>query len=117
MPSLSEGLPLALLEAMFAGKAIVASAVGGIPEAARNGQEALLVPPNDATALRDAIAEAIDNPALRAALGGNATSRANAQYGLDTMTAAYEAVYRGRQASLAGWHNPTFDEALRHNLR
>jgi glycosyltransferase involved in cell wall biosynthesis len=47
MPSLFEGLPMALLEAMIAGKAIVASATSGIPEAIESGREGLLVTPGD----------------------------------------------------------------------
>ena len=55
MPSLWEGLPLALLEAMLAGNAIVASATSGIPEAITAGEEGLLVAPGDAEALADAL--------------------------------------------------------------
>ena len=50
MPSLWEGLPMALLEAMIAGKAIIASATSGIPEAIVDGREGLLFPPT--TSLR-----------------------------------------------------------------
>lgn len=69
MPSLdhdgrTEGLPVALLEAMTAGLPIVATRTGGIPEACE-GAGVLLAPPNDARALRDAVVTLLGDPALR----------------------------------------------------
>jgi len=79
-PALSEGLPLALLQAMAAGKPIVATRVGGVPEALRDGLDGLLVEPRDAGALAAALERLIPNPALRAALGGSARARARAEF-------------------------------------
>lgn len=95
MPSYAEGLPLALLEAMFAGSAIVASGVGGIPEAVADGEEALLTPPADPDALRRALARLIADPALRARLGAAARRRADAEFRIERMADRYEALYRG----------------------
>lgn len=93
MPSLSEGLPLALLEAMMAGLPIVSSAVGGIPEVVRDGKEALLVPSEDPAALAGAIARLLDDAALRATLGRAAKAVAERSYHVDAMTDGYEGLY------------------------
>jgi len=69
MPSLFEGLPMALLEAMIAGKAIVASATSGIPEAIESGREGLLVSPGDVAALARALQSLLTDEARRNALG------------------------------------------------
>jgi glycosyltransferase involved in cell wall biosynthesis len=55
LPSVSEGLPLILLEAMAAGCPIVASRVGGVPEAVRHGKNGLLVQPRRSDELADAL--------------------------------------------------------------
>ncbi|MDQ6926839.1 MAG: glycosyltransferase family 4 protein [Candidatus Eremiobacteraeota bacterium] len=93
MPSLNEALPMALLEAMAAGKPIVASAVGGIPEAVRTEREGLLVPPGDVDALGVALDRLLCGAALRQTFGRQARQRARAQYGLARMIEAHESLY------------------------
>ena len=67
-----DGLPVAILEAMAAGLPVVATPVGGIPEAIVSGENGRLVQPEDSRALRLAIAELLDDHALRARLGAAA---------------------------------------------
>jgi glycosyltransferase involved in cell wall biosynthesis len=94
MPSLWEGLPMALLEAMTAGKAVVASATSGIPEAIDDGREGLLVPPGDVRALADALASLLSDRDQRAALGEAAMVRAHRDFTIQVMADRYEALYR-----------------------
>ena len=91
-PSRSEGLGLALLEALGAGVPAVAFAVGGIPEVAGSPSVVRLVPPEDPGALADAIAELLAEPALRGRLVAQGRERA-AAYDVGRMTAAYEQLY------------------------
>jgi glycosyltransferase involved in cell wall biosynthesis len=93
MPSLWEGLPMAVLEAMVAGKAIVASRIAGIPEAIVDGREGLLVPPGQVTPLADALRKLILNPERRASLGAMAAIRANEDFTVGVMTSRYEQLY------------------------
>jgi glycosyltransferase involved in cell wall biosynthesis len=97
MPSLWEGLPLAILEAMFAGKPVVASAASGIPEAIESGIQGLLVPPGDSDALSAALREVLSDPVRRAAYGGAARERAHAEFTIEHMTDAYERLYARSQ--------------------
>ena len=62
MPSLFEGLPFAMLEAMAAGKPVLASDVGGVSEALRDGETGVLVPPGDVDALVQALAKLLAEP-------------------------------------------------------
>jgi glycosyltransferase involved in cell wall biosynthesis len=66
LPSHSEGSPLVLFEAMAAGRAIVATSVGGIPETVENAVSALLVPPRDIMRLKEALRSLCADPAGRA---------------------------------------------------
>jgi len=93
MPSLWEGLPLALLEAMLAGKAIVASEVFGIPEAITPGEHGLLVPAGDSGELARALRRLLEDAHLRKRLGQAAKQRAMREFTLSTMTDAFERVY------------------------
>lgn len=84
VPSLgSEGTSLSVIEGLAAGRAVVASAVGGIPNIILDGFNGLLVPPGDEQQLRFALRLLVESPSLRATLGqaGRATSRA--QLGFD----------------------------------
>ena len=93
MPSLWEGLPLALLEAMHAGKAIVATTASGIPEAITAGEHGLLAPPGDPAALAEALRRLLTEPPLRRRLGSAAAQRAADEFSIDAMTSAYERLY------------------------
>src|SRR4051812_41824635 len=93
MPSLWEGLPMALLEAMIAGKAIVASSASGIPEAIADGREGLLVPPADVDALAEALHAVLIDPMRRVALGDAAATRARSDFTVQVMADRYEMLY------------------------
>ena len=75
LPSRVEGLPMAMLEAMAYGKALIVSPVGGIPEFVSDGQEGFLVPPDDIEAISRAIATLAENPELRVQMGRAARAR------------------------------------------
>ena len=89
-PSLAEGLPLAILEAMFAARPIIASAVGEIPEAL--GGEGVLVEPGDDAALAAAIDRLLRDSVGARALGGRAQIRARATYALAQSVERYAAL-------------------------
>jgi glycosyltransferase involved in cell wall biosynthesis len=78
MSSRSEGLPMALLEAMAYGMAIVSTAVGGIEEVVDSGETALLVPAEDPESLAEALCRLVAEPALRRSLAAAARERARA---------------------------------------
>lgn len=105
MPSLHEGLPYTLLEAMALGTPIIASRVGGLAEVLQDGVTALLVPPGDATALARAIVGLHDDPELRRRLGENAQRLQQAHYSLEAMAERYVRVYR-ELLSTAKWLSP-----------
>ncbi|HZR83088.1 MAG TPA: glycosyltransferase family 4 protein [Candidatus Binatia bacterium] len=92
MPSLAEGLGVAAIEAMAAGRAVVASAVGGLGELVRDRVDGLLVPPADDIALADALARCLEDGELRDRLGKAAVARAG-EYSVAAMARGTEAVY------------------------
>jgi len=92
LPSLREGLPLALLEAMAAGVPVVATSVGGVPAAAEGA--ALLVPPGDEQALAEGLATLAADPSRRAALARAGRERVEQRYGAERQVRALESLYR-----------------------
>lgn len=94
MPSLWEGMPMAVLEAMVAGKAIVASDTGGIPEAIENGAQGLLVPPGSVPPLADALRRLMLDQSYRASLGAAAGERGMAEFTVAAMAKRYQTLYR-----------------------
>jgi len=94
LPSRFEGHPLALLEAMALGKAVAASAVGGVPETLRDGETGLLVPRGNVQALARALERLQSDSALRVRLGSEAAREARARYNVRSTVAALEGVYR-----------------------
>ncbi len=92
-PSLHEGLGSILLDAMQFGLPVVASAVGGIPEAIQDGENGILVPPNDPDALAAAILRLCSDAPLRNAIAERNRVRARA-FDPSTMTERYLDIYR-----------------------
>jgi alpha-maltose-1-phosphate synthase len=94
-PSLYEPLGIVNLEAMACGTAVVASAVGGIPEVVADGTTGLLVPPDDERALADAINALIADPARATELGARGRARAVAEFSWDSIAAQTAGLYAG----------------------
>jgi len=91
-PTRAEGLCIAVHEAMQAGLPVIASAVGQIPHSLEHGRSGWLVPPGDASALADALASALSDPARLAAMGRNARRRVLTQYSVASFHQAGEAL-------------------------
>ena len=93
MPSLNEALSNVLLESMAAAAPVVATRVGGTPEALQDGETGLLVPPGDATAIVSAVSTLLDNRELAARLGGAARVQISKRFSVDRMVRATEDLY------------------------
>ncbi len=94
MPSLNEALSNVLLESMAAGAPVVATRVGGTPEAVQDGVNGLLVPPGEPLPLANAICELLANPPLAARLGEAARRSIDERFSMTRMVAATEQLYR-----------------------
>jgi len=92
-PSVSEGLPLALLEAMFAARPIVASDVGEIGTALGRGEVGILVEAANPPALAAALERLLSDPEMARTLGGRARARARAEYDVAQMVRRYASLY------------------------
>ena len=93
LPSLWEGLPLVLLEALCLGKPIVATDVGGNREIVAPGVHGLLVPAGDPCALAEAIFRVGSEPTLRATAKREGPERFRESFSLDAMTASYATLF------------------------
>lgn len=94
MPSHHEGLGVAALEAMAAGVPVIASAVGGLPEAVVDGTTGMLVPPGDPGALATAITRVTGDDDLRRRLGAAGARRVREHFTMAGMAARTLEVYR-----------------------
>jgi glycosyltransferase involved in cell wall biosynthesis len=93
LPSLWEGLPIALLEAMAAGLPVVATRVGGVPEVVVDGVTGLLVPPRDPEALSEAILTLLQDPDLRQKMGQAGQDRVREYFSVERMVKRTENLY------------------------
>jgi glycosyltransferase involved in cell wall biosynthesis len=93
LASRREGLGVAALEAMAAGRPVVASAVGGLCDAVVEGRTGLLVPPDDAPALSGAVARLLRDDDLRSALGAAGPQRIREGFLAEPMVTSYTRLY------------------------
>jgi glycosyltransferase involved in cell wall biosynthesis len=93
LPSYSEGVSLALLEAMAAGLPVIATAVGGLPEVVTDGENGLLIPPRDAEALATALARLLEASDFAKKLGQNARKHVREHFSLDRLGREINEIY------------------------
>lgn len=102
MPSRQEGTPIALLEAAAVGSPILATACGGIPELVTDGEQAILVPPRNPSALAEGLLLFCRDSELRQVLASRAQARIKREFSLETQVqatmAAYEKALEHRKA-------------------
>lgn len=94
LPSYAEGMPMALLEAMSWGLPVIATPVGGVPEAIEHNVNGLLVRPGDIDGIAAAVARLMSEPALRRRLGAAARQTIEARFSLDATLERLGEVYR-----------------------
>ncbi len=93
LPSLSEGLSMAILEAMIAGKPVIATRVGGNPELVIDEETGFLVPPRDSQTLADRLITSLTNKQQSATFAERGKRRAEGQFSLQTMVSSYQSLY------------------------
>jgi glycosyltransferase involved in cell wall biosynthesis len=101
LPSRREGLGVAALEAMAAGRAVVCSAVGGLADSVVDGRTGLHVQPEDVEGLAAALAQLLDDGDLRARLGRSGPARIAERFSAEPMVEAHERLYR---EVIEEWH-------------
>lgn len=98
LPSHSEGHPLVVLEAMAAGAAVIATAVGGVPETIRDGVDGVIVPPRSPERLADALTQLLGDPDLCRSLGSAARKRVEERFDLPVFREQLLALYQSALA-------------------
>jgi L-malate glycosyltransferase len=93
LPSLIEGISGVILEAAAQGIPTVATEVGGVPEAVKDGRTGRLVPPGDMGAFVSAVGELLDDPARRLAMGDRALAFVRGHYAMDGIVGRFEGLY------------------------
>jgi len=93
LSSVSEGFPNSLVEAMAAGRPIVATDVGGVCDAVRHGENGILVPPGDPTAFADALRVLLRDVDLRRRMGAAGARRAREEFHAATVVGSLERLY------------------------
>ena len=104
LPSLNEGLPMTVLEAMAASRPVIATRVGAIPSVIKDGENGLLVDPRDTDGLRNALARLLSDSDLCRRMGGQAHDWVSRNYTSEVMALKYRQLYEevlGRTAIAA----------------
>jgi glycosyltransferase involved in cell wall biosynthesis len=93
MPSLTEGFPRVAIEAMAAGKSVIATKVGGVPEAITHGQSGILVQPKNIESMSTALVELVRDVELQARLSVAARKHVEQNYSVEKYVARLDEIY------------------------
>jgi len=99
LPSSNEGTPVSAIEALAAGRPVVATRVGGVPDVVREGQDGFLVDPGATDDLADRLARLARDPALRERMGGAGRERVLPRYAVARLIDDVDRLYRSLLAS------------------
>jgi glycosyltransferase involved in cell wall biosynthesis len=99
LPSINEGTPVSAIEALAAGRPVVATRVGGVPDVVREGEDGFLVEPGDVDALADRLARLAADPELRERLGAAGRARVIPRYSVERLVDDIDLLYRSLLAS------------------
>ncbi len=94
LPSYAEGFPFAVLEAMLAGKAVVTTPVGALPEVFRHGEHLFFVEPGDVKGIADTVTLLLQNPPLREQIGQNARKLVQRELNLNIFADRMESIFK-----------------------
>ena len=114
--SLSEGMSNAILEAMSAGKPVVATAVGGNPELVEDGTTGYLVPPGDADAMADALGKLLADPEEARRMGACGRARVEREFGIVKMVDRYEDILQYVHLKRSAWKGAILKKRLARAL-
>jgi glycosyltransferase involved in cell wall biosynthesis len=98
LTSLNEGTPVALIEAMAASRAVVATSVGGVPDVVEHGRTGLLVPPEDPAAVAEALIRLAADEDGRRVMGASARLAIADRFSTERLVDALERLYVGEVA-------------------
>jgi glycosyltransferase involved in cell wall biosynthesis len=94
LPSINEGTPVSAIEALAAGRPVVATRVGGVPDVVREGEDGFLVDPGDVDALADRLARLAADPKLRERLGAAGRARVIPRYSVERLIDDVDRLYQ-----------------------
>jgi glycosyltransferase involved in cell wall biosynthesis len=106
LPSGNEGTPVSVIEALAAGRPVVATRVGGVPDVVRDGVDGFLVDPGATDELAERLTQLASDPELRERFGGAGRSRVLPRYAVDRLVDDVDRLYRALLGS-AGIRKPT----------
>jgi len=108
LPSINEGTPVSAIEALAAGRPVVATRVGGVPDVIREGEDGFLVEPGDVDALAERLARLAADPELRERLGTAGRARVIPRYSVERLVDDNDLLYRSLLASAGAgvWSQP-----------
>jgi glycosyltransferase involved in cell wall biosynthesis len=99
LPSINEGTPVSAIEALAAGRPVVATRVGGVPDVVREGEDGFLVEAGDVDALAERLARLAADPELRERLGAAGRARVVPRYSVERLVDDIDLLYRSLLAS------------------